>query len=69
LFKKKHVAKKRTAGVWQPAMIRHILTHETYTGLWQYGKTKIVNNGKEHHRQSEQKRGLEASTPAKRTMD
>ena len=54
--KKANVAKKREACVWQPAMIRHILSNETYTGIWHYGKTKMIDDGK--HRTQKTKCGL-----------
>jgi site-specific DNA recombinase len=50
------VAKKYGKGVWQRAMIIHILTNETYTGNWYYGKTKMIDDGMQ--RVSKQKRGL-----------
>ena len=37
-----HVAKKRGHGEWTGGMIRHILTNETYIGVWYFGKTKMV---------------------------
>ena len=43
--KKKHVAKKIGYGVWQPGMIVHILKNEAYTGIWHYGKTKMIDDG------------------------
>ena len=51
-----HFAKKHGQGVWQRAMIIHILTNETYTGTWYFGKTKMVDDGKQ--RESQPKRGL-----------
>jgi site-specific DNA recombinase len=56
--KVKHVAKKFGHGVWQAAMITHILKNETYTGTWHFGKTKMVNDGKESTRKLKSKRGL-----------
>jgi len=56
--KQKHVAKKRGAGVWTCAMIRHILTNETYTGIWHYGKTKMISDGQEATRKQKAKTGL-----------
>lgn len=55
-----HVAKKSGHGVWTAGMIRHILTNETYTGTWHYGKTKMVkdNNKKQKPDKSRYKRGL-----------
>lgn len=41
-----HVYKKYEVGSWAPEMVRHILKNETYTGMWHYGKTKIVEDGK-----------------------
>ena len=41
-----HVAKKHGKGVWQRAMIIHVLTNETYTGTWFFGKTKMIDDGK-----------------------
>lgn len=40
--KQKHFAKKQGIYTWQRAMIQHILANETYTGIWHYGKTKMV---------------------------
>lgn len=54
--KQAHFAKKFGHGVWQRAMIIHILTNETYTGIWYFGKTKMVDDGK--HREQQPKRGL-----------
>ncbi len=54
--KQSHVAKKHGKGVWQRAMIIHILTNETYTGVWYFGKTKMVDDGK--HREHKSKRGF-----------
>ena len=54
--KQKHFAKKHGKGVWQRAMIIHILTNETYTGIWHFGKTKMIDDGKQ--RESKSKRGL-----------
>ncbi len=51
-----HFAKKHGRGVWQRAMIIHILTNETYTGTWYFGKTKMIDDGK--HREQQPKRGL-----------
>jgi site-specific DNA recombinase len=44
--KVKLVAKKKGYGIWTAEMVRHILMNETYTGVWHYGKTKMVANGK-----------------------
>lgn len=54
--KHSHVHKKHGNGVWQRAMIIHILTNETYTGIWYFGKTKMIDDGK--HREPKPKRGL-----------
>jgi site-specific DNA recombinase len=54
--KQNHFAKKHGLGVWQRAMIIHILTNETYTGVWYFGKTKMIDDGK--HREPQNKRGL-----------
>jgi site-specific DNA recombinase len=54
--KQSHFAKKHGKGVWQRAMIIHILTNETYTGIWYFGKTKMVDDGKQ--RATKQKRGM-----------
>jgi site-specific DNA recombinase len=60
--KVKHVAKKFGHGVWQAAMVTHILKNETYTGTWHFGKTKMVNDGKESTRKLKSKRGLGKQT-------
>jgi len=54
--KQSHFAKKFGHGVWQRAMIIHILTNETYTGVWYFGKTKMIDDGKQ--RETKQKRGM-----------
>jgi hypothetical protein len=54
--KQSHFAKKHGKGIWQRAMIIHILTNETYTGVWYFGKTKMVDDGKQ--RATKQKRGM-----------
>jgi len=54
--KQSHVAKKHGKGVWQRAMIIHILTNETYTGVWYFGKTKMIDDGKQ--REHKDKRGF-----------
>jgi site-specific DNA recombinase len=54
--KHKHIAKKRPYAYWTPAMIRHILTNETYIGCWHFGKTRMIEDGK--HRAAKSKRGL-----------
>lgn len=56
--KVKHVAKKRGFGIWTAAMVRHILTNETYTGVWYYGKTIMVLDGKKKEGKLGAKRGL-----------
>lgn len=56
--KMKHVAKKRGFAIWTDAMIRHILTNEAYTGVWHFGKTHVVSDGKEQSRKAISKRGL-----------
>ncbi|MCB9112212.1 MAG: recombinase family protein [Anaerolineales bacterium] len=62
--KQKHFAKKLGKGVWQPAMVVHILTNEAYTGTWYFGKTKIIDDGK--HREPQPKRGLGKQVPRPR---
>jgi site-specific DNA recombinase len=62
----KHVAKKRPAGVWSAGMIRHILTNETYTGIWHFGKTKMVGGGMNITRKVASKRGLGKQIPRSR---
>ena len=57
----KHVAKKHGKGVWQRAMIIHVLTNETYTGTWYFGKTKMVDDGKK--RKPKPKCGLGKQVP------
>jgi site-specific DNA recombinase len=37
------VAKKNGRGEWSGAMVRHILTNETYAGTWHYGKTRMMD--------------------------
>lgn len=56
--KQQHVAKKRGTGIWSDKMIRNILKNATYTGVWYYGKTKMVSDGHESTRVSKAKRGL-----------
>jgi len=56
--KEAHVAKKLKRGIWSDAMIRHILKNATYTGIWHYGKTTMVSDGKEHLRKQKPKCGL-----------
>ena len=62
----KHIAKKRPAGVWSAGMIRHILTNETYTGIWHYGKTKMVGDGMNVTHKVVSKRGLGKQVPRSR---
>jgi hypothetical protein len=38
-----HVSKKGSRGEWSGAMVRHILTNETYTGTWHFGKTRMLD--------------------------
>lgn len=45
--KQGHFYKKRGRGMWSAAMIRNILKNETYTGTWYYGKTKVIDDGKQ----------------------
>src|SRR5581483_4001596 len=54
----KHIYKKRGFAVWTEGMVRHILTNEAYTGIWHFGKTQMVNDGKEQARKVVNKRGL-----------
>lgn len=54
--KQGHFAKKFGHGVWQRAMIIHILTNETYIGIWYFGKTKMIDDGKQ--REAQPKRGF-----------
>jgi site-specific DNA recombinase len=54
----KHVAKKSPLGVWSGGMIRHILLNETYTGIWHYGKTKMIDDGKNLLHKPSSKRGF-----------
>jgi site-specific DNA recombinase len=54
--KLEHVAKKFGKGIWQPATIVHILKNETYTGTWYYGKTRMMDDGKQ--REARPKCGL-----------
>ncbi len=56
--KLKHIAKKRGFAIWTDAMIRHILTNEAYTGIWHFGKTHMISDGKEQSRKAVNKRGL-----------
>jgi site-specific DNA recombinase len=43
--KEGHYAKKFGTGVWQRGMVIHVLTNETYTGTWYFGKTHMVDDG------------------------
>ena len=45
--KQDHFFKKHGKGIWSAPMIRHILKNETYTGRWYYGKTKMIEDGKQ----------------------
>ena len=45
-------------------MIVHILTNETYTGTWYFGKTKMIDDSK--HREPQPKRGLGKQVPRSR---
>jgi site-specific DNA recombinase len=56
--KHNHVAKKRSHATWSGTMIRNILSNESYIGVWHYGKTTMVSDGKEHTRKQKSKRGL-----------
>src|ERR671926_73970 len=56
--KQKHFAKKRGACIWTEAMVRHIVTNETYTGVWHYGKTRMISDAKEMTRKAVPKRGF-----------
>jgi site-specific DNA recombinase len=56
--KQTHVAKKRDRCVWSGGMIRHILSNEAYTGIWHYGKTRMITDGKELQRKSKPKCGF-----------
>lgn len=62
--KQRHFFKKHGNGVWQRAMIIHVLTNETYTGVWYFGKTKMVDDGKRREPQS--KRGFGKQVPRSR---
>jgi site-specific DNA recombinase len=53
----KHVAKKFEYAIWQSNMVSHILQNETYTGVWHYGKTQMISDGKELVRKVIPKRG------------
>ncbi|GAB4540864.1 MAG: hypothetical protein Fur002_08300 [Anaerolineales bacterium] len=54
--KQSHFAKKFGYGVWHPGTIVQILNNETYTGVWYFGKTKIIDDGRQY--ETKQKRGL-----------
>jgi site-specific DNA recombinase len=56
--KHSHVSKKRPHATWSGGMIRHILSNESYIGVWHYGKTTMVSDGKEQTRKQKSKRGL-----------
>ena len=53
-----NVAKKQACGVWAPATVIHILKNEAYAGIWYYGKTKMISDGKESTRTPKPKCGL-----------
>lgn len=38
-----HFAKKRGRGVWSSAIVKRILSNETYTGTWHFGKTCMMS--------------------------
>ena len=56
--KHEHIAKKRPYAVWAACMIKHILVNEAYIGVWHYGKTRMVSDGKEQTRKQKPKCGL-----------
>jgi site-specific DNA recombinase len=62
--KQGHYAKKFGYGVWQRTTIIRILTNETYTGIWYFGKTRMIDDGK--HRKPRAKRGLGKQVPRAR---
>jgi len=62
--KKAHVYKKHGRGVWAAATVRAILKNETYTGTWYFGKTKMVEDGKQ--RKLKPKCGLGKQVPRSR---
>jgi site-specific DNA recombinase len=64
--KQRHVSKKQRAGVWSDKMVRNILKNETYVGIWYYGKTKMISDGKESTRNGKNKRGLGKQVPRSR---
>jgi site-specific DNA recombinase len=64
--KEKHVAKKRGKGVWASCTVRNILRNETYTGVWHYGKTHMVDDGKAFTRKQKPKCGLGKQMPRSR---
>lgn len=74
-----HVAKKNGHGVWAAAMIRHILSNETYTGTWHYGKTKMMgeaelsslgdNKRLKTLRDPERKERIKKTTKGKTSLD
>jgi site-specific DNA recombinase len=39
----RHVAKRRGRGAWSPAIVQRILSNETYTGVWHFGKTRMMS--------------------------
>jgi site-specific DNA recombinase len=56
-----HVYKKHGRGVWAAATVRAILKNETYTGTWYFGKTKMIEDGKQ--RKLKPKCGLGKQVP------
>jgi site-specific DNA recombinase len=64
--KVRHVAKKSAKCVWTSGMIRHVLTNETYLGMWHYGKTQVISDGKESTRKAKSKTGLGKQVPRPR---
>ena len=61
--KARHVAKKHGKGVWQRAMIIHILTNETYLGTWHFGKTKMIDDGQKRKHQPKKGMGKQVARP------
>jgi site-specific DNA recombinase len=51
--KKKHIQKRRRCGEWSAGTLYHILTNQTYAGVWYYGKTKHVDKTKVIHNPEE----------------
>jgi site-specific DNA recombinase len=48
-------AKKQPVGIWSAAIVINIINNEAYAGIWHYGKTKMVNDGKENTQQQRHK--------------